>query len=595
MSSETRVGRAVIELMRRWGDFLGLGRISISAVDKSDVEVPLDGKWSVRRLSARLPWIVFAAAFFFYAFCEIRGFTPAYAEVDPDAYLFLAKRIANGEPLLVKDDSIFLFQHHMWVETEPGTVTAKYPPGYPILMAAACRLGGDEAMFMVSPIMGGLTLAGCWLLFRLWLKPPWAALSLLTLALTSQFYFYCTYLLAHAASLCLTVWGMYFLWRWLEKPGFGWGAAAGFLLGAAVSVRPTDGLFILPLLFAAGTGLWRGRKAGRIPWLGTATMLAAWAVPVAILALYNYRMFGGPITTGYAFSGEQNGFSAEYFTEYFGMLMGGLCSQFLPLLFPLGLLGMMIWGSPAERTLRLLWFLPIFVVYGSYYWVNPNWSYLRFFMSTLPVCIASAFFTLERISMPRYARTGSITVLLILFLSLNISGLLGAVCGEPIGHNPKTLADAARRLAKTLPSDAVIFSQEPWCYSIGPRQNWTLYQLEAFDKRNSVHRFSEPNRRWREMEPRRQKERTKRFREFYENSTDQSLLDALRETVRANIASGRKVFLFVPANQWKNERQRLGSGFEVKTVDEWDVKWDFWKNFQDMKWGIYEVTLAATK
>src|SRR5687768_14608867 len=34
-----------------------------------------------------------------YAWLEFRGFTPAYTEPDPDGYLILAKRMADGKPL----------------------------------------------------------------------------------------------------------------------------------------------------------------------------------------------------------------------------------------------------------------------------------------------------------------------------------------------------------------------------------------------------------------------------------------------------------------------------------------------------------------
>jgi len=540
-----------------------------------------------------LPWGILVVVLAAYIFFQVRGFSPAYLENDPDGYLFLAKRMALGQPLCVNTSDPFQYQAHMWVETAPGKVTSKYPPGYPALMAGAYRLAGDRGMFMVSPIMGGLALIGAWLLFRLWLKPFSAVMALLTLALVSHYSFYCAYLLTHATSLCLTTWGMYFLWCWMAQPRWYWGLAAGAALGASLTVRPTDALSVFPLAVAAGAGLWHGYRSGRIPWAGVIAMIASWGLFACLLAWYNFALFGDPTVTGYELSGEQNGFSLGYFLQHFTTLMNGLNHDFLPIFFPLGLMGMMLWGPTVERAMRLLWFVPLFITYASYYWVTDNWASLRFLFSALPVCIGSAYAILEKIPASRIARTVTLLVLLGIFFNLNLARLRDLALGYPIGHNPHETAQVAGTLAEQAPADAVIFAQNPVYYSLGQRAAYTVYELEIFSKREGVERFREPDPRKRETEPRRQPERTQRLRKFYEKATDQELRESERTIVNSGLKSGRSIFFILSARQYETEKQNLGPGYTWKTVEEWDMDLVMRDRPQHQRWGLYQISEAS--
>ena len=88
---------------------------------------------------------------------QVRCFTPAHIEDDIDAYIWLAKRMANLQPLSVEPEP-FRFHAHPYVQTPDGKVTVKYAPGGPAAMAVAYRLVGDKGVFLVSPIAGGLAI-----------------------------------------------------------------------------------------------------------------------------------------------------------------------------------------------------------------------------------------------------------------------------------------------------------------------------------------------------------------------------------------------------------------------------------------------------
>ena len=235
-----------------------------------------------------------------YARMERRLFLPACGEPDTAAYFALAERMAAGEPPAQTERDPFRKQEHTWVETPQGELVAKYPPGYPALMAAGLRLGGETGAYLASPIMGGLTLVAAWLLFGLWMSRPLGLLAVLMLALNPMFVFYTSYPLAHAAEVCFVTWGMYFLWNWVRTPRSGAGLAAGLCLGFSVLVRPTSLLYGLALLPALATGADRARREGR-RWIRPAlALLIGYGACLVVQAGYNFALFGHPLKTGYA-------------------------------------------------------------------------------------------------------------------------------------------------------------------------------------------------------------------------------------------------------------------------------------------------------
>ena len=188
--------------MNFWSDYI-----------KSALRNPFPYKIS----SHLLPHLIVVAAILAYALIQIQHFTPAHPEYDCDGYLFLAKRIARFQPLAADDPDPFRHQLHFWVETPNGGIMPKYSPGYPFLMAVAYWFGGDEAMCLVSPIAGTLTLIGAFLLFQLWMQPFMAALAVWVLAINPMWLAHPGYLLTHGVNTCAITWGMYFLWKWVSS------------------------------------------------------------------------------------------------------------------------------------------------------------------------------------------------------------------------------------------------------------------------------------------------------------------------------------------------------------------------------------------
>jgi hypothetical protein len=541
------------------------------------------------------PWLVLALTVALYVLCEVRSFTPAYLECDPDGYLWVAKGMADGRPLAVAQTDPFLYPTHVWVENKRGEVSAKFAPGYPALLAFAYRWFGDEGMFYVSPFMGALALVGAFLLFRLWLSPFASTLAVVTLAANKSYLFYTGYLLTHATDLCFVTWGMYFLWKWRRRPDPAWGAAAGLCLGYAAAVRHTSALLALVGVVAVVACVVRDRKEGRSHARAIAALVLAGMFFPLLLCAYNDMVYGGPFTSGYALSDEQYAFSFRYFLHNCPYLIQGLNNDVVPLLFPLGLLGMMLVGPWPDRLMRLLWLVPAFVVYAAYYWFSPNMAYYRFLIVAMPVLVGGGYLLIESLNVRRAARVVAMGVLCAAGVAAALPGIGSALDGDLYGNNNRQVAAGARVIASNLSDDAVLFTDWPFVDYVGTRKHWTLYNQSAFSKGygRQFRSHGREEHRGVERSPRQQRSRIERFRRFYDLMTDDDLRQMKRVIAFSALKQGRQVAFLVRKGQEGGAAGELGDDVEPKVLTELKVSWDWWGNRDEQSWVLCEVKLRA--
>lgn len=72
---------------------------------------------------------------------------PTFEGTDENGYLLIGKRLATSGDIAKRTTDPFEFVSGNWVETQPGVFYAKYPIGYPLLVAVAYRFGGPGAVF----------------------------------------------------------------------------------------------------------------------------------------------------------------------------------------------------------------------------------------------------------------------------------------------------------------------------------------------------------------------------------------------------------------------------------------------------------------
>ena len=411
-------------------------------------------------------WVAVACVLIGFAFMQVRQFRPGYTEPDPDGYIVMAKRIARGEPIAQPNDDPFRYQTHVWVENERGEVLAKFAPGYPLLMAGGYLLFGDEGVFLVSPVMAILGLLGMFVLARQWMSPTAAFFATLALALTGSYLFYSGYLLTHMTELCVVVWAMVFLWRWLREPNWWAGLLAGLLLGAATSVRYTAVLFAAVMCIALiATWLDVVRRHRRAPWLSTLLMLAGYAVVPLLLAWYNHAHFGSMWITGYGLSDEQDAFTLENFFAHYQLLNRGLSYELIYLATPLAIVAIAAIGAVRERLMRAIWILPTYVVYAAYYWTSPSNAYYRFLFAAVPCIIAAAFMLIDRIDVRRRNHVIAMVAVVVLIALNGWDHWRNLYYGEAY-LGARQGVTAARHASELLEPDAVIFAQRPSTWKV---------------------------------------------------------------------------------------------------------------------------------
>jgi len=541
-----------------------------------------------------LPYVILAIIVAFYTLVQVLNFTPAYQEVDPDGYLILAKRIARGGPLAVRDNDPFMYQSHIWVENEHGETIPKFAPGYPLLLSAFYLVFGDEGMFYVSPLMGGIALIGAYLLFTRWMSTAASLVAALTLAANAMFLVYSGYLLTHASNLCFITWGMFFLWKWVkEDPSVRYGVGAGLALGYAVTIRPTSILLAFVVAIAAFSSLIEGRKSRSYPLKALAALAACYVLFPLLLARYNLSVFGSPFVTGYSLSGEQYAYSLSSFAKNIYTINRGLSIEALFMVFPIGLIGMVLLGTWTDRLMRLMWFLPVFILYASFYWCPPGMYYLRFFICTFPVFVGSSYSFVDRISESKAKRYAAIMLLCFFIVAIRFHGTVASMKTWVSDQLSRNLVFASRVACETLDSNAVIFSRYPvYCY-LGTRENFRFYDLKIFSKRYGQTEFKDEKtirKEWKHRRryipaPRRQEKRTKYLREFYSNLNSSQLKEKKRDLIESFLKNSRQVASLIPKNHLDRERKELWEKIEFSMLKEWDT-------LSGEKSALYEVKVG---
>ncbi len=519
------------------------------------------------RLLRLIPWLCLAAMLVPYGIIQSRSVLRTFNEPDPVAYLMTARDIAAGRSVAYTADDPFRFQDHMWVENHRGEIVSKFSPGYPLLLGIVRRVLGDDALIMVNPILGGLTLIGCFLLFRLWMSTLAALLATGTFSVSLIFLFYATFPLTHTLDVCVTTWGMYGLWKWSRIPSRSSAIGTGLLCGFAVLVRHVNLLLVLPVLAAVvplAWQSWRGRT--RLPrsviWLGI-----AYAIPLLLLAAYQWRHFGSPLVSGYSLAGEQGSIHWQYFTNRLPRYVKAM-REFIGWPFLFGAFALLLTGGLKERCMRLLWVLPPLVLYSCYYWEQHwfQWN-LRFILPTLTVYFGAAFAWLDQ---DRWRPFRGIAVVVFSYFTIQFAITMHISPARTL-RDPTAARESAdvraflRAVLETLPEDAAILADPPAAHYLAARRRYTVVDLRVFDQAAGRERFRPPRRP--NEAARMQTSRTEYFQQFYATHRQAELTRMQRERVDDLLAGSLRVFVILAPERTERTQDALGPAYTWTRLD----------------------------
>jgi hypothetical protein len=182
----------------------------------------------------------------------------------------------------------------------PGELVPTYPPGLPLVMAAAQRLGGSDAPFLVAPLLGALAVFCAFALGRR-LHSPAAGLVAAALLSTSPVLLF--QLPQAMSDVPATAW--WALALLLASRGSTAGAGlAGLSAGLGFVTRPA----LLPLLLPVSLTLFfRSPKAWHSRSLLQAVLLAGFAPWTIGLAVLQQQLYGTPFGSGHGTFAEMFG------------------------------------------------------------------------------------------------------------------------------------------------------------------------------------------------------------------------------------------------------------------------------------------------
>ena len=422
----------------------------------------------------------------------VAGFhQPANSGVDQNGYMTTARMLVEHHRLYFTPHNPYQFVGHMMIQTPDGRIYAKYPPGMGVLGALAWIIGGGPwAMYLVDPVCTVLACMLSFFIFRRMLGNFLSLMGVIWLACNPVTLTYANDANSHGAALFFTVLGFWNLLAWWEKGGVGRAMIAGLALGFCCWIRYTEFLWVVPLIFVVAMQWWSARR----PWWECMVVLAAFCIPVAILAGIQWISFGQPWRTGYAFCKEQTGFSWKYFIGNSGGIhprQGNwqtVLEQFsnlgLFLLFPLAIAGLvrLFWVHWKPALMLVLWVVPSATLYMFYYWAPTNINttgYLRFFLDIFPALILAALWLLDQ-AMGQDKAATAITVGLLTLLggAYNLYTMAPRLLAQ--SAQKLNLVQAREAVKRDLPRGSVIFVDQGIGNYLNSVSRDRLYAAEMF-------------------------------------------------------------------------------------------------------------------
>ncbi len=261
------------------------------------------------------------------------------------------------------------------------TATTVWPPGYAVITALGYKIGGEQGLYLITPLFSLLSLGIVWLLSYLLARDAGLgegayAAAALAVFLTGTSYQQIEWQLIPMADIAtqgFSLLALYAALRARSSRGMWAGAlVSGLALGIAFDIRYTQVLLAPALAYALYTVQAQHARplAQRLKPL-LVCGAAAW-VAVAPTLIYHMLAFGNPFHTG---SEELVNFSLARLPETLARITGELVSyREFGLLLPLIVIGVgVLWRRQRRSfTALALYFVPLFLFHIAYAYLRPR-------------------------------------------------------------------------------------------------------------------------------------------------------------------------------------------------------------------------------
>ena len=349
-----------------------------------------------------------------------------------------------------------------------GELVPSYPPGLPLTMAAARRIGGELGIYLVSPLLGALAVFCTYLLGAKLYSRLAGAIAAALLATSPIFLLQ---IVQPMSDIPVTAWWTLAIVLALS-PVPASALAAGVATGIALITRPN----LLPLIAGpalAVSGLWQGAPHRTLSIRRLIWFLAGTAPAIAVQLFLQWHLYGNPLTSGY---GRVSDFFAvagiwPNLRGYASRLLSGEAPALWMAAGSLLIIAIARRRAPARGLSRAtsrgfsavasLWLVVSVAVLICYlpYVVYPEWSYLRFFLPALPLTfvLAASLLTAALTTIPASTRGLVLLTLVVTACCLNVVHASREQAFNMRRYDAR-YRSAGRYLDAVLPDNAVVLT-----------------------------------------------------------------------------------------------------------------------------------------
>jgi hypothetical protein len=324
----------------------------------------------------------------------------------------------------------------------PGAIVPVYPPGYPMAMAVALKLGGATAVYYVVPLLGALAV---WLTYVLGARvdrPVTGMMSAIFVAFSPIFMFQSFQPMSDVPA---TAWWL-LAWVLALSPTHAAALGSGCAVSAALLTRPN--LVPLAIVIAAVV-------ASQAPRQRRITLFAAGSIPggLAVAAVNAWR-YGSPLAAG--FGSFEMLYGWRHWKANLQTYGGWLTELHTPFIFVAFL------APLVARVRHVAAMLAFFLVLClCYLWYTPfsTWPFVRFLLPAIPLLfILSSAVAVRAVNrLPLTLRAATV------FLVCSLMAVWYVITLHDLTQFATQRADRryvaiGKHLGRTLPPNAVVLS-----------------------------------------------------------------------------------------------------------------------------------------